>query len=206
MKDLLKKLKFNMGHYTKIGLIIGGVVVVLLAGGFFIWKAGLVGDDTVDEFDFEDAVDVIVDEDQDIAPLKNEEVIPVGEVVEYENIEEEERKQIARVFVESWGSLDSSQFYRGLDMASVYGTASMQEFLRQEKVRLSESGVETHVITSVFGLSVEESDDDRMVVVVSARRNDVIKNSTYKQKARVTMVDVNGEWRVQRAEWFEKTF
>ncbi len=118
-------------------------------------------------------------------------------------------KQIARIFVEQWGSYSLLHQFSTLDNASLYATPEVRSYLKIKKQQLMASDTPVpQIISDVLGLSIGERSETTMTITVSARRSERLNGSEtlYKQKALVKLVKEGDTWLVARAEWNETKF
>lgn len=196
----------------KLIFIIGAVV--LIVGAVLWWKIGL--DVEIEESDveiggvelFEEELDVVVPNEVPALDIDENELLKSDEPVVYEDEEGEQLKQLARVFVEAWGSQSELNDYQSLDMAVAYATELFKPDLRARQTAFRSGDGIPHIITSAQGLSIEKRGDARVTVVVSTQRIERLNDNEkkYNQKATVELVKVGEDWLVDSAQWSEGTF
>lgn len=192
---------------TKI-IIIAGIVVMLVIAVFLIAKFGMREDS---EKKPHNALDVPATEIPAEIPVLDvkENVAETEEEIVIEDMQGETVKQIARVFVEQWGSLSKNSDFSSLDDAKIYATESMKNWLTsQKKQYLEKPDLIEQTVTTVLGLNIFERNENKIVVHASARR--VLKRAEseveYNQKAVITLIKQGDLWLVDRAEWSKTTF
>ena len=155
--------------------------------------------ETVPEFTQED-----YDVPKEVPPL----LLDEKEEAVIDDPEADRIKQVARVFVELWGSYSQANDFENFDDAVYFATDDMADVLRAKKFELKGSDDSEQTVSSALTAKLVERSDGNARLEVLAMRTVSIggTDESYRQRAFVDMVLVGDAWLVSGASWSEKTF
>ncbi len=194
--------------HKKLPLVIGVLVLVIAVLVAVFYFGSKDRSDDFEEFPEVEDVEVSVEDTvvpEEVPALENES----EEEIVIDDPEGEQIKQIARVFVELWGSYSLDNDFENFDDAAHFGTLEVFDYLNGLKLELQSDNDKPHqIVSSAMSAKFVERDvsyAELEVLAVRVERNDGVERE-YRQRAFIEMTEFESGWLVSRATWSDKTF